>query len=83
MIAAVYARKSTEQHGVADEAKSVTRQIEHACAYATSKGWSVAEEHVYADDGISGALFGDRNWHYECARDLVAGKITGVSGTPA
>ena len=23
------------------------------------------------------------NWHYECARDLVAGKITGVSGTPA
>ncbi len=27
MIAAVYARKSTEQTGVADEARSVTRQI--------------------------------------------------------
>ncbi len=27
MIAAVYARKSTEQTGVADDARSVTRQI--------------------------------------------------------
>src|SRR5438046_4323486 len=57
MIASVYARKSTEQNGVADEAKSVTRQVEHARAYATRKGWTVAEEHVYADDGISGAEF--------------------------
>ena len=32
MIAAIYARKSTEQTGVADEARSVTRQIEHARA---------------------------------------------------
>ena len=30
MIAAIYARKSTEQHGVSDEEKSVTRQVEHA-----------------------------------------------------
>ena len=36
-IVAVYARKSTEQ-SVADEAKSVTRQIEHASAYAVRKG---------------------------------------------
>jgi site-specific DNA recombinase len=58
MICAVYARKSTEQNGVADEAKSVTRQIEHARGYAARKGWTVAEEHVYVDDGVSGALFG-------------------------
>src|SRR5436190_2161288 len=58
MIAAVYARKSTEQNGVGDEEKSVTRQVEHARAYAARKGWTVADEHVYADDGISGALFG-------------------------
>src|SRR5256885_2460393 len=58
MICAVYARKSTEQNGVADEAKSVTRQIEHAKAYAAKKGWTVADEHVYSDDGISGAVFG-------------------------
>ena len=33
MIAAIYARKSTEQNGVAQDAKSVTRQVEHAHAY--------------------------------------------------
>jgi DNA invertase Pin-like site-specific DNA recombinase len=56
MIAALYARKSTEQT-VADEAKSVTRQIDHARAYAARKGWMVADAHVYVDDGISGAEF--------------------------
>jgi len=57
MIAAIYARKSTEQNGVADEAKSVARQTEHAKAYAAKKGWTVSDEHVYTDDGISGAEF--------------------------
>ncbi len=57
MFAAIYARKSTEQTGVNDEEKSVTRQIEHAKAYATLKGWTVAEEHIYLDDGVSGAEF--------------------------
>ncbi|MDE3242653.1 MAG: recombinase family protein [Nitrospirota bacterium] len=57
MIAAIYARKSTEQHGMSDEEKSVTRQVEHAKAYAATKGWTVAEEHIYQDDGISGAEF--------------------------
>jgi DNA invertase Pin-like site-specific DNA recombinase len=60
VIAAIYARKSTEQSGVADEQKSVTRQIDHARAYATRKGWIVAEDHVYVDDGISGAEFANR-----------------------
>jgi hypothetical protein len=57
VIAAVYARKSTEQTGVADEAKSVARQVEHARAYAIRKGWALDEAHVYTDDGISGAEF--------------------------
>ena len=57
MIAAIYARKSTEHVGIGDEHKSVTRQVEHAKAYATKKGWSVSEEHIYVDDGISGAEF--------------------------
>jgi DNA invertase Pin-like site-specific DNA recombinase len=56
MIAAIYARKSTDQN-VADEEKSVARQIERARAYAAAKGWDVADEHVYSDDGISGAEF--------------------------
>jgi DNA invertase Pin-like site-specific DNA recombinase len=42
MIAAIYARKSTEQTGTAEEAKSVTRQIDHVRAYAAMKGWMVA-----------------------------------------
>ncbi len=57
MIAAIYARKSNEQNGVNDEEKSIARQIEHAKAYAARKGWAVAEEHTYADDGVSGAEF--------------------------
>jgi DNA invertase Pin-like site-specific DNA recombinase len=58
--AAVYARKSTDQSAVADEAKSVRRQIGHARAYATKKGWTVDDAHVYVDDGISGAEFQNR-----------------------
>lgn len=60
MIAAVYARKSTEQNGVGDEAKSVARQIEHAKAYAARKGWDADDAYVYSDDGISGAEFKKR-----------------------
>src|SRR5467141_946772 len=57
MIVAIYARKSTEQPGLMDEGKSITRQIAHARDYATKKGWIVADAHIYADDGISGAEF--------------------------
>lgn len=58
MRAAIYARKSTEQHGVADDHRSVARQIAQATAFATARGWTVNAEHLYADDGISGAIFG-------------------------
>src|SRR5438128_1870637 len=61
MIAAIYSRKSTEQNGIADETRSVTRQVEHAKAYAMKKGWTVAaEDCIYVDDGISGAEFANR-----------------------
>ena len=60
MIAAIYARKSTDQAGVADDQKSVARQIEHARAYAIAKGWRVDEQFVFVDDGISGAEFANR-----------------------
>ena len=42
------------------KSESVERQIAHARAYAARRGWSVADAHVYLDDGISGAEFGDR-----------------------
>ena len=60
MIAAIYCRKSTEQSGVSDDQKSVARQIDHARQYAARKGWTVADQHVYVDDGISGAEFANR-----------------------
>src|SRR6266566_1393294 len=60
MIAAVYARKSTEQSGISEEAKSVTRQIEHAKLYALRRRCTVGDEYVYSDDGISGAEFSKR-----------------------
>src|SRR5262249_55340803 len=46
----------TDQN-IADEEKSVARQVARARAYAERKGWTVADEHVYVDDGISGADF--------------------------
>ena len=59
MIAAIYARKSTDQ-AVADEAKSVRRQIDHARQYAVRKGWTLDEACVFVDDGVSGAEFARR-----------------------
>ena len=48
MIAAIYARKSTDQNDVAEEAKSVERQIDHARAYAAKKGWTVADDCIFS-----------------------------------
>jgi DNA invertase Pin-like site-specific DNA recombinase len=51
MIAAIFARKSTDQNGVADEAKSVTRQIDRARQCAESKGWLLDDRFIFVDDG--------------------------------
>ena len=55
MLAAIYARKSTEQNGADADAKSVARQIEAARAFAAERGWTVADAHVFSDDAVSGA----------------------------
>jgi DNA invertase Pin-like site-specific DNA recombinase len=55
MIAAIYARRSKEQDDAEDETKSVNRQVENARVFATAKGWTVLDDHIYIDDGISGA----------------------------
>lgn len=60
MRAAIYARKSTEQVGIADEHRSCARQIEHARQFAAARGWIVIDDHIYEDDGISGAEFAKR-----------------------
>jgi DNA invertase Pin-like site-specific DNA recombinase len=59
-LRSIHARKSTDQPGIADEQRSVARQIDHAKAYAASKGWTVLDEHLYADDAVSGAEFDRR-----------------------
>ena len=55
--AAIYARVSTDRPGVAEQAKSVPRQVQHARAFAVSQGWTVDDASIYVDDGISGAEF--------------------------
>ena len=60
ITAAIYARKSTEQNGLAEESKSIGRQVEHATAFAVRKGWTVDAAAIFSDDGVSGALFGDK-----------------------
>jgi DNA invertase Pin-like site-specific DNA recombinase len=57
VFAAIYGRKSTDQAGVSEEQRSVTRQIERAREYAARHGWVVLEECIWVDDGISGAEF--------------------------
>lgn len=76
--AAIYARKSTEQNGVADEARSVTRQVEGARAFIERQGWTLDERHVYADDGVSGALFINRPEFQRMMRDAGAGAFQAV-----
>jgi site-specific DNA recombinase len=60
MKAAIYARKSTDDNDRNEDNKSVKRQVERAKAFATARGWTVNDEHVYVDDGISGAEFKNR-----------------------
>jgi DNA invertase Pin-like site-specific DNA recombinase len=72
MIAAIYARKSTSQDDVAEDAKSVNRQIAGARAFIAAKGWTLDEAHVYTDDGVSGALFANRTEFQRMMREAAA-----------
>lgn len=56
MKAAIYARKSTDDLRD-DLAKSVVRQVDQAREYAARQGWTVDDEHVFVDDGVSGGEF--------------------------
>jgi site-specific DNA recombinase len=73
MNVAIYARKSTEQPGVSEDAKSVTRQVERARAYAAAEGWTVTA--VFVDDAVSGTEF-DAARRPGLARLLAAVRLT-------
>jgi DNA invertase Pin-like site-specific DNA recombinase len=58
--AAAYIRKSNDQQDRTEEVKSVATQRDLVTAFADSRGWTVDEKHIFADDGITGALFAER-----------------------
>jgi len=50
MIAAIYARKSTDYSDRNTEARSTQRQIQSGSKYATAKGWTVDPRYVFVDE---------------------------------
>src|SRR5215813_5670403 len=55
MIAAIYARKSTDDSDRNAEARSTQRQIDSATAHARAKGWTVDPRYIFVDENTSGA----------------------------
>ena len=53
MIAAIYARKSTEQNASPTRRSPSPARSSAPAPTPPRKGWTVAEEHIYVDDGIS------------------------------
>src|SRR5215218_3930090 len=49
---AVYARVSTQRHA---QANTTEQQLERLRAYVQAQGWDLPLEHVFRDDGYSGA----------------------------
>jgi len=54
--AAAYIRKSNDQQDRTEDVKSVATQRDLVTRFAESRGWTLDEKHIYADDGITGAL---------------------------
>lgn len=52
MRAAIYARVSTSRQA---HTQKIAQQLERLKGYAEQKGWTLEEEHVYLDEGYSGA----------------------------
>src|SRR5215210_635147 len=74
MRVAGYARVSTDRQA---ETQTIEQQVERLVAYARQQGWELAAEHIYWDDGYSGARL-DRP-ALDRLRDAVAsGAIEGV-----
>ena len=81
MNAAIYARKSTEQTGVTEENRSVTRQKQSARKFAVERGWTVVAE--FEDDGISGAEFDNRPGLVTQRRVAWGGRVSNTGGGEA
>jgi site-specific DNA recombinase len=55
MRAAVYARVSTTRQA---QAQTIEQQLDRLCAAVAERGWELEDQHVYRDDGYSGARLG-------------------------
>ena len=55
MRAAVYARVSTTRQA---QAQGIEQQLDRLRAAVTERGWELEDQHVYRDDGYSGARLG-------------------------
>src|SRR6266511_1205489 len=55
MRVAVYARVSTTRQA---QAQSIEQQLDRLRAAVAARGWTLEEQHVYRDDGYSGASLG-------------------------
>jgi site-specific DNA recombinase len=68
MQVAVYARVSSRRQA---QAQTIEQQLERLRADATAHGWDLAQEHVFRDDGYSGASL--RRPGLDRLRDAAAG----------
>src|SRR5512140_1083731 len=55
MRVAVYARVSTTRQA---QAQTIEQQLDRLRAAVAGRGWELEEQHVYRDDGYSGAALG-------------------------
>src|SRR5260370_37813054 len=74
MRAAVYARVSTIRQA---QAQTIEQQLDRLRAAVAERGWELDEQHVYRDDGYSGARLGrpglDRLRDHAALADLDVG----------
>jgi site-specific DNA recombinase len=67
MDVAVYARVSTTRQA---QAQTIEQQLDRLRAAVADRGWTLDEQHVYRDDGYSGAKLGRPG--LDCLRDQAA-----------
>src|ERR1700760_1079771 len=77
MRAAVYARVSTTRQA---QAQGIEQQLDRLRAAAAERGWELDDQHVYRDDGYSGARLGrpglDRLRDHAALADLDVALVT-------
>jgi site-specific DNA recombinase len=52
MRVAIYARVSTQRQA---QTQTIEQQLERLIAYVQEKGWELAPENIFREDGFSGA----------------------------